>query len=440
MEIEGEEEAEKLQAIMNAKGPSVASSGTAAAAAAAAAAATGSDGDGDGGGVGGGGGGSAPLVPETVYTRASSALVRAREELCGSTFKKARARLIARHAVVEALDAPGGDTADRQMLGALYGGIKDMTLNCSEIAGRRPVMGVRYAPTGALLASYSLAEDVRLWDTHSLESRGLLQGHTERVTGIAWAPASADAGAGSTCTGLLATSSADATCMLWSTATAGTEAGNNIMPLRTLQGHRGVVAAAAWHPDGKLVGTAGHDRTWRLWDVETGETLLGQDGLSQHCSALDFHPDGSLAATGDWAGVCALWDLRSGKRVHGFQGHGKKVVKCTFAPDGRRMASCGPDNTVRVWDLRNKNCEYSVPAHASPVTDVRFSTNGEAMVTSSFDGSLRVWGTRDYRLLSTLKGHSDKVMGCDVDPDSGGLRIASAGFDKNVKVWTQDEY
>jgi len=433
MEIEGEEEADKLQAIMNAKGPSVASSGTAAAAAAAAAAATGGD-----GGVGGGGASaSAPLVPETVYTRAPDALVRAREELCGGTFKKARTRLIARHAAVEALSAPGGAKADMQVLGALYSGVEGMTLNCSEITGRRPAMGVRYAPTGALLASYSLAEDVRLWDAHSLESRGLLQGHTERVTGLAWAPASASAGTAGA--GLLATSSADATCMLWSTATAGTEGGNNITPLITLQGHRGVVAAAAWHPDGKFVGTAGHDRTWRLWDAETGEVLLGQDGLTQHCSALAFHPDGSLAATGDWAGVCALWDLRSGKRLHGFQGHGKKIVQCTFAPDGRRMASCGPDNTVRVWDLRNKSCEYSVPAHASPVTDVRFSADGESMVTSSFDGSLRVWGTRDYRLLSTLKGHTDKVMGCDVDPVSGGLRIASAGFDKNVKVWAKDD-
>ena len=416
MEMDDEDDYKRLQEILNTKAPELAGSSSSGMAAAAAASAAQS---------GMGAGKSSPA--ETVYTRANEALVRTREELCGTSFKRARQRLLRRQQDAERLSKDvTAREADVARVQAKYDAIDALSLSCSEISGRRPGMGVRYSSQGTILASHTLSEDVRLWDSGSLQARGALQGHTERVTGVAWTPkAGTDAD-------LLLSTSADATCRVWRASTPDAPC------VQTLSGHAGIVAMAAWHPDGALVASAGHDSTWRLWSIENGQELLCQDGISQQCSAVDFHPDGSLVATGDWAGTCLLWDLRSGKRLHAFQGHGKKVVKCTFAPDGWRAATCSPDNTVRVWDLRQTTCEYSIPAHAKAVTDVRFSPQGETVVTSSFDGTLRVWGTRDYRLLKTLKGHSDKVMGCDVDPRDG-VSLASAGFDKYVKVWMQDE-
>ena len=43
--------------------------------------------------------------------------------------------------------------------------------------------------------------------------------------------------------------------------------------------------------------TASFDTTWRLWDVETGQSLMEQEGHSRPVYTVAFHPDGSLAAS-----------------------------------------------------------------------------------------------------------------------------------------------
>ena len=53
-----------------------------------------------------------------------------------------------------------------------------------------------------------------------------------------------------------------------------------------------------------------HPQPSRLWDVETGQELLLQDGHYREAHALAFQPDGALVVTGDYAGVGHVWDLR----------------------------------------------------------------------------------------------------------------------------------
>ena len=83
-------------------------------------------------------------------------------------------------------------------------------------------------------------------------------------------------------------------------------------PIGTLDGHDMRVARLAFHPSGRFVGTASFDTTWRLWDVETRQELLLQEGLylfdvtflnriclghSREVFTIGFQGDGALAAT-----------------------------------------------------------------------------------------------------------------------------------------------
>lgn len=60
----------------------------------------------------------------------------------------------------------------------------------------------------------------------------------------------------------------------------------------------GAVARVAFHPSGDYVASAGFDGSWRLWDVNTSQELLLQEGHSKEVYAIGWQDDGALVATG----------------------------------------------------------------------------------------------------------------------------------------------
>lgn len=270
---------------------------------------------------------------EVVYTSALPEMIEARKELSEYSFQRAHDRLYGRKRLYEDNNMRGAE--DAAVLD-LYAHSKEVVMNSSAAAEERPLVSVRYSPLGNLIATGSLGCTVKLWDTAKLEDCGNLRGHEERIMSLAWHP---KAGAQSDAPALLASASADGKCILWDCRESCNAVGNpsssmvieNQGPskggsiVHTLVGHKGPVADCEFHPSGRYVGTAGHDNTWRLWDTETAQELLLQDGHIKECTTLAFQSDGSLCLTGDAAGVLLLWDLRSGKSIHVCQGHVKKI-------------------------------------------------------------------------------------------------------------------
>eukprot|EP01042_Synura_sphagnicola_P000470 gene470-498_t len=404
---------------------------------------------------------------DVVYSPASEALITNRKIICEYSFAASRERILKTKATrsSESLQADEDRNA-----ASLYLNSKELILSASQFGGDRPLTSIRFSPKGDLLATGSLNETVRLWSTSTLAEVAAFRGHTERVTSLCWSQLASN---GSDPSGelnahpLLASTSADGTCILWnvsrySSKLSTTEPwdsvkegcsaldemdvdgsqGNITYPeliAHRLKGHQGVVSDCDFHPSGNYVGTAGHDACWRLWDVERGEELLVQDGHIKECSVISFQRDGALVVTADWAGVVLVWDLRTGQCIQTLQGHIKKIVTAAFSPNGFQVATGAADHMVRVWDLRKKKCGYALPGHSNVISCARYSASGELLVTSSFDGAVKVWNARNFDLLRSLSGHTGKVMSCDISPDE--KRVVSAGFDRTIKVWAhRDEF
>ena len=400
---------------------------------------------------------------EVFYSPADEALIAIRQELGVYSFHRAQERL---QKVRQLIEDPVQELQERQLVGDLYRTCQELALNSSEFGDDRPMSCVRYSPSGNHAATGSLTCNVKLWNMTNLSCMDTFRGHQERITSLAWHPEESQE--------LLATTSADGTCRLWNcaksssssssssssggmsmdvesssnsnghgsdSASANASSSNSNGPeVHVLKGHQGIVTACEFHPNGRLLGTASADFTWRLWDVETQKVLLFQDGHVKDCTAITFHPDGSLVMTADAAGVVLLWDLRSGQEVHVFQGHVQKITCASFNANGFQAATGSLDNLARIWDLRQKKCSYCLPAHANLISDLRYSCSGETLITSSFDGTIKVWGTRDHKLLRSLTGHLGKVMGCDVS-SKDERHIVSVGFDRTVKIYAhKDEF
>ncbi|KAL4798214.1 WD40-repeat-containing domain protein [Aspergillus venezuelensis] len=390
---------------------------------------------------------------EEFYSPGTEELLKARKDIARYSLPRAKARVARQReeSTIPLRTHIKHRKAIKEKLGGfdLYG---------SQIAGDRPVSIVRFAPDGQTIATGNWAGGIKLLSVPNLEENLSAKAHTDRVGGLSWFPGAtlAESGVSESSVNLVSGGGEGNVC-LWSL--------DQNTPLATLGGHSGRVCRTEFHPSGKYLASASYDTTWRLWDVETTAELQLQEGHSREVYTVSFNNDGSLLASGGLDSIGRIWDLRTGRTVMILEGHIREIFGLDWGVDGYRVLSGSGDGWVKCWDLRQVKTTGGIGAHKSVVSDVRWykgnesasflpSTEGQAsrmdidgegaasvqpkksgtfFVSSGFDKNVNVFSADDWSLVKTLSGHSGNVLSADISDNAQW--IASCGHDRTVKLW-----
>ena len=251
-------------------------------------------------------------------------------------------------------------------------------------------------------------------------------------------------------------------------------------------GHRADVRVIALSPDETFLLSVSHSGA-KIWDADTGKCARTIESGYGTCAF--FAPDGRNAVVGTKDGGLEIIDCLAGtnsaslpedeekkkkKKKKSEEGENDDVKeregekeKADFVdplksahdgpvwgicalPDESGFVTCSGDKTIKFWEWtlvaanrKDKNGMKKLTAThsktlqmADDVLSISITPNGKLLSASLLDNTLKVFFADTLKFSLSLYGHRLPALCHDVSSDS--VLLASAGQDKNIRVWGLD--
>jgi WD40 repeat protein len=216
-------------------------------------------------------------------------------------------------------------------------------------------------------------------------------------------------------------------------------------------------AALAWCARGKdswLATAAGNDEAmlWNEGDPSLPQALLIEGktestlrswgtvnalAWNADCTKLAAATSRGLFVTNSPVSEVRLVLRSQGDRVNVSQDEAEGFLAVDWSKDDTKLAVGGQDRTVRIVST-DGSTDQVLSGHQLPVRTVRWSHDGKRLATAGADGVVLVWTVPEYSiqykvLVGFYTNQGEYVNGLAWSPD--GTELATVGDDESVRVW-----
>jgi len=300
--------------------------------------------------------------------------------------------------------------------------VRPVTRCSSEIEGHtEAILAVQFSPEGRYLASGSGDTTVRLWDLCTESPLFTMEGHSDHILAIAWSPDSAK----------IVTGCKRGELRLWSPKT-GKQMG------KTLVGHRQWITGVAWEPlhrngQARRFCSASKDTNAIIWDAMTYAKLVTLSNHQASVSCVVWGGQG-LIYTGSHDRIISVW-RPDGTYCRALKGHAHWVNSLALnTAYVTRTGAFAPENAKQSNELSSDPAVLQKEALAIYERKIKDVGGFERLCSASDDHTLFLWHPEsEKKPVARLTGHQATINDVKFSPDARYL--ASASFDKSVKLW-----
>jgi len=278
--------------------------------------------------------------------------------------------------------ASNDGTVQRWDLALLHQPVVDLPSNAFSTAIAPDGNSVAVGFYDGALRLYSLPE------TQLLSEYG--EAHTDQVTRLTFNAQG----------NLLASASADNTAKLWQVQP------DQLQAQQTFTGHHGYVNAVAFSPDSQTLATASDDRRIGLFTVGTEEKRFIKGAHQGGVASVAFDSSGTRLLSGGYHDrTTRLWNLNTNPPtpLQAFPQAQDKLLWASLSPDNQWVASVGRDFFVHIYATQRGQEQYRLAGHEQTVWRAIFSPDSQQVATVSGDATVRLWDLSNGSELFSLR-------------------------------------
>lgn len=342
--------------------------------------------------------------------------------------------------------------------------VKPLTRGGNSLEGHsNSILTCQFSPCGKYLATGGGDQVLRIWDMHTYTVFNTIEGHTSWIMNLLWSPDGSK----------IASGSYDGKIIIFD------KEGNSSQEIKP---HKQWVTSLAWKPlhlsDKLILVSSGKDGCLFSMNAVTNHQLFNISGhnesitkviwsgeniiysSSQDKTIKSWTEEGILIKVfkghGHWINTMAInteFVLRTGFYDYGNEGDFTKYEGLDLKSKSEialqrynsfknklnfkfldRIVSGSDDFTMILWSpLENDKPIIRMTGHQQLINHVMFSPNSLFIASASFDKSIKLWNGVTGTFLHNFHGHVASIYQISWSSDS--KYILSASKDSTVKIW-----